>query len=472
MRVVDKLDSYLGLPIPVGKKKSNTFKNIVDRIANRINSWSKRLLSNRGKEIFVKFGGGGERKRGWNMLAWDRLCYPKGMGGFGFRDLWLFNVALLGRQQSIAKAAKVLHEGFGWDVKNDRSINIWTDNWGVEGLSGSSIRIERRRVHKNKVCELFNERKDGWNKNSVLTLYGESMRDQICKLPILYNSHDDQRIWFYNPNGFFSTKSAYSWLILKQVRYGPHRIFWRIIWKLNTLPKIRIFCWRLGHEILPTYKKIASIRSDFNNTCLRCGNDKEKLINAMKDCPKARAMLEFGGFNNKFLGVEEDAKVTWERAASLVQDFQIFKLVEAPMLQRMKVDKEWKKPAPGVVKINFDATILSNQMWFSLVARDNDGFVLGGRMGTVNKEMNVERTEMQAMEESIKFARTNKWDKLELESNYASLVNRFCKKDLDLTTMGHSDRLCKMAEENNWAMDCDVDYPTDIHDLILKDAIN
>ncbi|KAK5792849.1 hypothetical protein PVK06_033975 [Gossypium arboreum] len=39
-----------------------------------------------------------EKTRGWNMMAWDRLCYPKGIGAIGFRDMHLFNLALLGRQ--------------------------------------------------------------------------------------------------------------------------------------------------------------------------------------------------------------------------------------------------------------------------------------------------------------------------------------------------------------------------------------
>lgn len=53
MKVVSNLDAYLGLPIPVGKKKSDAFKSILERTANRIKSWSKRLLSYGGKEIFI-----------------------------------------------------------------------------------------------------------------------------------------------------------------------------------------------------------------------------------------------------------------------------------------------------------------------------------------------------------------------------------------------------------------------------------
>ncbi|XP_017609264.1 uncharacterized protein LOC108455176 [Gossypium arboreum] len=336
MRLVEMLDSYLGLSILVGKKKSGVFKNILDHIANRIN----RVIEEIQSMMHRVWWGGREQNRGWNILAWGRMCYPKGMGGLGFRDLWLFNVALLGRQvwrlihctdtlcyrvlsskyfldgdvfhpksldkpyfmwQNIAKATRVLYEGFDWNIGNKRNINIWTDNWGFEGLPSSSIRIKRRMAPENKVCELLNESKDGWNENRILELYGESLRDQICKLTILHNGHDDQRMWFHNPNGFFSSKSAYSWLILKQVGYGPHRFFRKFMWKLKTLPKIHIFCWRLGHEILPTFDKIASIRSHFNNMCPRCGNDKETIIHTLKDCPEAKAVLEYGGINNNLL---------------------------------------------------------------------------------------------------------------------------------------------------------------------------
>ena len=39
-----------------------------------------------------------ENRRKTHWLAWDKLTRPKGEGGMGFRDLHLFNLALLGKQ--------------------------------------------------------------------------------------------------------------------------------------------------------------------------------------------------------------------------------------------------------------------------------------------------------------------------------------------------------------------------------------
>ncbi|KAA3469211.1 reverse transcriptase [Gossypium australe] len=465
----------------------------------------------------------------------------QGHGGIGFRDLHLFNVALLGRQvwrlltckdtlcyellsakyfsnvdifhpknidkpsftwQSISKAVGLLSEGFGWDVSNGRSIYLWKDSWGIEGLSGSSIKVDRRLVQETYVSELMDEDRAEWNEERVTVLYGDYLKDLICKLPISYAGHADQRVWFHNPYGFYSTKSAYSWLILKQIGFGPHRIFWRLIWKLKTLPKIRIFCWRLGQEILPIYDKIASIRSGFNSSCPRCGKERESHIHSLRDCTLAKAILEHGGLDAKLLnenftrcidwleaamrtlgktamadlitvlwniwnsrnnrvfqGAKEDARVTWERASCLSHDFRISNLVEKPMLLILSKTSEWKKPEVRVLKINFDVVFQHNQAHFGLVARDNDGFVLGGRMGKVDKVVTAEWGELRAMQESINFARLKGWEKVELETDCANIVNGFNKRNVDLTVMGQCMRDFFSETE-------------EVHDIILKDAIN
>ncbi|KAA3466831.1 reverse transcriptase [Gossypium australe] len=357
--------------------------------------------------------GGKEKDRVWSRLAWDQLCHPKGMGGLGFRDFHIFNIALLGRQVwrlltcketlcyevlsakyfpngyifhpknvdkpsftwlSISKAAEKLKEGFGWTVGNGRSINIRRDCWG------------------SRVCL---DRLSGWTVGWVAEIYGEKLKDQICNLPFSHAGHEDQRAWFHNPSGFFSSKSAYSWMILRQIGFGPYRIFWKLIWKLNTLLKVRLFCWRLGHKILPTFEKIAGIRSDFDSLCPRCGNERESHMHAMRDCPFARKEQQ---------GTEDDARAVWDRASCLNRDFRIHNLVEKSMLPIPGESPAWKKPEAGVMKINFDVAFLNNKAWFGLIARDNDGFVYGGRMGSTDKVFNAKLGEYRAMEESINFA--------------------------------------------------------------------
>ncbi|XP_012441984.1 uncharacterized protein LOC105766996 [Gossypium raimondii] len=171
MKVVTQFDGYLGLPLLIGKKKSAAFKSILDRVANRTNSRSKRLLSNGGNEIFIK-----SILQSIPTYAFSVFLVPNGvleelqaMIGRVW-DLRCFNVALLGRKvwrliscrdtlcykvlsakyfpdgdvlrskridkpsfawKSIVKAASILYDGFGWNVGNESKIDIWNENWGL-----------------------------------------------------------------------------------------------------------------------------------------------------------------------------------------------------------------------------------------------------------------------------------------------------------------------------------------------------
>lgn len=48
------LEKYLGIPNMVGHRKNEAFQLLKDRLRCRIDSWSTRLLSQGGKEIFIK----------------------------------------------------------------------------------------------------------------------------------------------------------------------------------------------------------------------------------------------------------------------------------------------------------------------------------------------------------------------------------------------------------------------------------
>ncbi|MBA0607069.1 hypothetical protein Godav_019431, partial [Gossypium davidsonii] len=137
-----------------------------------------------------------------------------------------------------------------------------------------------------------------------------------------------------------------------------------------------------------------------------------------------------------------------DRAVTLSKDFRICNFLEDLILSRKSENKTWKKPPQGMIKINFDASVHGKSAYYGLVAKDDDGFVLGGRMGFVNKELQIEWEKMQAMEENIKFARSKNWNLVELESDYASLVNRFNRRQEYLTILGH--RLREIQMQTNF----------------------
>ncbi|KAL4352786.1 hypothetical protein GQ457_06G015250 [Hibiscus cannabinus] len=120
---------YLGVPLRVGKNKTNRFGFLNEKVDDRISGWTKRLLSFGGREIFLKsvaqalplyimscyllprsitdritssmrryWWSGQLSVRGWPLLAWDKICTPKNAGGLGLRDLRRFNLALIGKQ--------------------------------------------------------------------------------------------------------------------------------------------------------------------------------------------------------------------------------------------------------------------------------------------------------------------------------------------------------------------------------------
>ncbi|KAK5833330.1 hypothetical protein PVK06_017153 [Gossypium arboreum] len=232
---------------------------------------------------------------------------------------------------------------------------------------------------------------------------------------------------------------------------GPHRFFWKAIWKLDTLPKIWVFTWQVGHEILPTNglcltRAIQSIGGLNNSLILKeyhcCIDWLEDMMRVLDKRATFNLMTTlWNSWNNRnkfiFHVKEEEAQVVWDRARTLSQDFCIFNLMNAPLLPSNPAIKRWLKPPKGYFKINFDASVSNNRTDLGVITRDEDDFVIGNGGGFKEEIMLIARAESYAFDESIKIVCVlNIQIVVVFETNKASLITSVKHHCTDVIVIG------------------------------------
>ena len=361
-------DTYLGMPTEVGKSPTSIFKFLPDRAWRCVHGWSDRPVSRAGKETLLKsiiqaiptfimscfelpkaicrmfrqiiadeWWGGEDGKKKIHWRSWDWLSTPKSFGGMGFRDMHIFNLAMLGKQgwrlltvpdslcarvlkgryfphtdfwnapaprsasatwHSILAGRDLLKKGVQWGIGDGCQVHIISDHWIPSSPPCVLQPLSPIPVNAKVKC-LMDEESGSWNEATVRAFFRNDVACEILRIPIYKHGEDFVR-WPFTRFGEYTVRSAYnlarSALFLEShsnkgmglsSNFSSQEKDWRLLWSIKAPGKMKVVLWRFARDCLPSGEQLKRRQVPNSEHCCFCARS-ESVEHALLFCPHAR----------------------------------------------------------------------------------------------------------------------------------------------------------------------------------------
>ncbi|XP_060190777.1 uncharacterized protein LOC132620077 [Lycium barbarum] len=328
--------TYLGVPIYYGRRRNIHYKEIIEKIQNRLSSWTGKLLSIEGRTKLIKhvlqsmpihllsacdppsailaqihrlFGkffwsnSVGNSSNHW--ATWTTLCHPQEEGGMGFRSL-----------QDISKA---LFAKLWWNMRTKQSLwrtfisNKYLKKFhAVIAPSGSSTYVWKKmikyrdemeheiwwKLQQDFECDptiiLVKETAEvgQWDEQFLRRILPEDLADHIVQHinPPNENGQTDKAFWKLDSRGKFTVGSAFQ--LLRQ-RKDPSNLY-KQMWIKGLPIKISFFIWRFWKFKLPLDDKLKKWGHQFPSRCYCCQHPEvEDTSHVVLHSPTAQAIWKY-----------------------------------------------------------------------------------------------------------------------------------------------------------------------------------
>jgi ribonuclease HI len=267
--------------------------------------------------------------KGINWLRWEKLAMRKEHGGMGFRHLYGFNLAMLGKQgwhlltnqdtilskvfkakyypkegfldaklghnpsyvwRSIQASQVVVRSGLRWRVGNGANIDVWRQPWLRNSDSSCVTTVMSENNAHLKVADLIDNATGSWNFNYIQQNFCPRDVLEIMKIPLNLLQNEDAPIWKCSRNGSYNVRSAYYNLMENVIDNNHLKVEgnWKKLWKLKVPNKVKIFLWRVLRGCLPVRARLSSKGVQCDTKCPCCGEYEENEWHCFVGCMTAQ----------------------------------------------------------------------------------------------------------------------------------------------------------------------------------------
>ena len=353
---------YLGCPLFQGRPNADIFQSLTAKTVAKLDNWTAKWFSKAGRIVLIQsnletlpshtmqcyklptrvtdqldrlhrdfFWKNSSSHKGLPLVAWDKICRPKALGGLGLRKTLAVNTAFMAKlgwkmitqpenlwvQQMRAKygepdlyfAARAkpadswvwkcllrvrdfIKQGIRWKVGNGQSIKFWTDIWCSEVSIATLLNLDPSTLAdvNMKVHEFITTEKQ-WDMSKLSQHVPNDVIKLIQSIPIPVTDIADSFCWGYAGNGVFSTKTA-TWKAHDNIDRAQPKWKYHWLWKLDVMPKIRVFLWQLCHNALPSRGTLLRRGLQLDPLCPMCSMDIEDSDHIFMHCPMAQKVWD------------------------------------------------------------------------------------------------------------------------------------------------------------------------------------
>lgn len=140
------------------------------------------------------------------------------------------------------------------------------------------------------VTQLIDHANYEWNIRLVHTTFEPESAQAILSIPLPARAKPDKLIWSPNPKGNFLVHSSYRIASNQSNTPTNTEVWWKRLWKLRALEKIKMLMWRISVNALPTKDNMSKRIESIDPTCVLCSQEEETCCHLFLYRPVAKAI--------------------------------------------------------------------------------------------------------------------------------------------------------------------------------------